>query len=396
MSESTERAAECWPPTRDAALARLALVRPDAYARTRNHLEGAVTGLSPYITHGILRVREVLALLRERHALQGSHALVRELGWREYFRHAWRHDGDGIFRSRHPGPLPDDAYAREMPADIAAGATGLAVIDRAVHTLHATGLLHNHARLWLASYIVHLRKVHWLVGAEWLYAQLLDGDLASNHLSWQWVAGTASSKPYLFNADNVARFAPTAWHVPGTVLDMTYAELERVAGDAGWVAPTGRRDVAVPATTFAAPPDAPDFVPPDPRRIDGMDVRLVHPWALDDVPPGSHAVAVLDRDFHARHRWSARRWAFVTARLRALAPVRFIGSAASLVQALRAARRVEGIADPHLDRAFDALPLSPDLPAFGEPGSRLPSFSAWWKRAALPASIVPSTPLPST
>ena len=36
--------------------------------------------------------------------------------------------------------------------------------------------------------------------------------LSRNHLSWQWVARTFSIKPYLFNADNVAKYAPAAWH----------------------------------------------------------------------------------------------------------------------------------------------------------------------------------------
>jgi deoxyribodipyrimidine photo-lyase len=60
--------------------------------------------------------------------------------------------------------------------------------------LYATGYLHNHARLWLASYLVHLRKVHWRVGADWMYSHLLDGDMASNYLSWQWVSSTGSNK----------------------------------------------------------------------------------------------------------------------------------------------------------------------------------------------------------
>lgn len=46
-------------PTLQVALARLAEVQPDAYARTRNALDGAVTRLSPYITHGLLSLRDV-------------------------------------------------------------------------------------------------------------------------------------------------------------------------------------------------------------------------------------------------------------------------------------------------------------------------------------------------
>ena len=217
------------PPTRSAALTRAKLVRPAAYARTRNHIAGAVTGLSPYLTHGVVTLREVLAEVLQGEALAVDHKLVFEFGWREFFRHAWSHAGDGILDSLHAGPLPDTAYAPVLPSDIRQARTGVPAIDEAVRSLYASGTLHNHARMWLASYVVHLRRVHWRAGADWLVAHLLDGDLASNHLSWQWVAGTGSHKPYLFNADNVARYAPAHWHSPGSVIDQSYEALDRIA-----------------------------------------------------------------------------------------------------------------------------------------------------------------------
>ena len=196
------------PPTCQAALARAAAVRPHEYARSRNHVQGAVTGLSPYLTHGLLGLPEVLSNLLQREPLAVGHKLVYELGWRAFFRHVWAFEGDGILHSLHTGPLPEGDYANTLPDDIRQARTGVPVIDQAVRTLYATGTLHNHARMWLASYVVHLRRVQWRAGADWLVAHLLDGDLASNHLSWQWVAGTGSHKPYLFNADNVAKYAP--------------------------------------------------------------------------------------------------------------------------------------------------------------------------------------------
>ena len=57
------------------------------------------------------------------------------------------------------------------------------------------GYVHNHARMWLASVVCHLAGADWRAGAAWFSFHLLDGDLASDTLSWQWVAGTGSHKP---------------------------------------------------------------------------------------------------------------------------------------------------------------------------------------------------------
>ena len=96
-------------PTLAAAQARIAAVRPAAYARTRNALDGAVSQLSPYITHGFVTLADVLAGVAKRHALDVQHKFVCELGWRAYFRHVWQHRGDGILQSLHEGLLPDTA-----------------------------------------------------------------------------------------------------------------------------------------------------------------------------------------------------------------------------------------------------------------------------------------------
>lgn len=300
-------------PTLEAARAAIAAVHPGDYARTRNHLQGAVTRLSPYVTHGFVTLPEVLAGVRERHRVPRDHKLVFELAWREYFAHVHEHDGEGIFESQHEGPLPEAAYARELPDDIRRGATGVPAIDRAVRELYATGWLHNHARMWLASYVVHLRKVHWRAGADWLYGHLLDGDLASNHLSWQWVAGTASRKPYLFNAENVARYAPAPWHSADTPLDTSYEALERLALSPRPVPVEGGPAVDEPPLLHRPPADAALSAGPLAPGVFPIDVH-----ALRVAPEGRHPQPVLDAAFHARWPWSERRWRFVLARMAAL------------------------------------------------------------------------------
>lgn len=212
-------------PSNAAVNALLSAIDIQAYGKTRNHLAGQVTHLSPYLTHGFLTIPDLFDKLSQ---LTLADKLAFEFGWREFFQHVWHRSGDAIFADMRPA-LSGIRYQQSLPDDIREGRTGLRVIDQAVKTLYQTGYLHNHARMWLASYVVHLRKVHWRAAADWLYGHLLDGDLASNYLSWQWVAATFSSKPYLFNAENVAKFAPAAWHCDGSVLDTSYEALEQIA-----------------------------------------------------------------------------------------------------------------------------------------------------------------------
>ncbi len=381
-----------FPPTVEAARARLAAVRPADYARSRNHLNGAVTRLSPYLTHGLLTLAEVVHTLRAAHRLPLTHKLMQELGWRAFFRHAWRHDGERILESLHPGPLPDAAYGTAVPEDVRAGATGVPVIDQAVRTLYATGYLHNHARMWLASYLVHMRKVHWRAGADWMVAHLLDGDLGSNHLSWQWVAGTASAKPYLFNAENVAKYAPPDWHSVGTAIDQSYAALDALARSGTALPPEPGAHPGVPEPPRFPCPLEGGYGAPDPAAVAGQDVWLVHPWSLADPPAGCLPVAVLDADWHARWPWSQRRWAFVSARLHRLAALRWFAPAAELVEALRAARSVRGWHDAHLSApAWAALKLPPPPVPWPEPAVRCRSFSAYWALVRRHSASRPTT-----
>jgi deoxyribodipyrimidine photo-lyase len=382
MNDDLFGAADEFEPTLAAAHARLAAVRPHDYARTRNHLHGAVTRLSPYITHGLLTLPQVLRTVRQRHRIDAQHKFVYELGWREYFHHVWSHRGDAIFESLHEGVLPESAYRHDLPEDLLQARTGVPVIDQAVRRLYAQGWLHNHARMWLASYVVHLRKVHWRAGADWMHAQLLDGDLASNHLSWQWVAGTGSHKPYLFNAENVARYAPADWHSPGSVIDTGYDALERMARSSRALRPAvGAHDGLQAPAPLDAPPAAlaGRF---DAALLRGRAVQILHPWNLGDAPvPGALRLGLWLREFHARWPWSERRWHFVGRALRAVSDGLFALDAATLRTALQGAASVHGTHDPHLAPWLGALPLAPKPRLFPVVDRPCTSFSQWWHRS---------------
>jgi deoxyribodipyrimidine photo-lyase len=387
--------AEFLPPTHEAALRRAAAVLPAHYAKTRNFINGGVTGLSPYLTHGVVTLPDVLRVFLDRELLGIDHKLVYEFGWREFYRHLWSHAGDGIFESLHEGPLDEAAYKNELPHDIRHAATGIPVIDEAIRTLYDTGTLHNHARMWLASYLIHLRKVHWRTGADWLVAHLLDGDLASNHLSWQWVAGTGSHKPYLFNAENVARYAPAQWHSPESVIDRSYDELDEIARSAksyDGIASKNTHDsdrfAPVPAISSTPPSDLSWCAPTaaDLELITGKEVWLVHPWALRQPP--SHVsenavvIGVYLREHHDAWPWSDTRWRWVDAAMADVTPHRWLVSADDLAVALKKATRVGSVDDLHVRHLLkDLAELEPAPMLFAPVNRRCSSFSSWWKQS---------------
>lgn len=189
---------------RQAALIKLNAINGEAYGKTRNFLNGEVTHLSPYFRHGCITLKEAVISVQEEFGLAAK-SLLFEFGWREYWRTVWYAYGMAILQELQ---APKVALSLNvLPDDIQTGNTGLPCMDSFITELAEVGYLHNHARMWLASYIVHWRDTDWQDAAFWMHDQLLDGDYASNHLSWQWVASTFSNKPYFFNQENLAKYS---------------------------------------------------------------------------------------------------------------------------------------------------------------------------------------------
>jgi deoxyribodipyrimidine photo-lyase len=186
-------------------LERVNNINPIDYCKTRNFLDGAVTYLSPYISRGVISVNQI----RQTTLAQGfpAHAIekfLQELAWREYFQRVWQAKRDALFDDmKH---TQTDVLHYEMSSAIAEANTGIEAIDEAVRAFYETGYLHNHMRMYVASVACNIGKAHWSAPAKWMYYHLLDGDLASNTCSWQWVAGTFSYKKYYCNQENINRF----------------------------------------------------------------------------------------------------------------------------------------------------------------------------------------------
>ena len=276
-------------------LARIDAIDPEAYARTRNDLGGATTWLGPFLTHGVVDTSDVAAGVLGRHPPEACGRLLAELGWREFFHRTWQREGMAVLGDLHR-PQAGVASARP-PRAVLEARTGIDVVDGAIAHLLAHGTMHNHARLWTAAIACNLGRTAWPEPARWLHHHLLDGDLASNALSWQWTVGTFGTKRYVANQENVDRFSGTRQR--GTWLDVPHAALD---------------GLPVPgALAERADPELPAEIPGEPLAPLSGRVALRSIWDLDPRRDDGCERTIVFADTELLAAWplSAKRWAFV-------------------------------------------------------------------------------------
>lgn len=199
-------------------------VNPIRYGQTRNFIDGAVTKLSPYISRGVINLRLVKEAVLKKYSRRQAEKFLQELAWREYLQRVWEARADEVFTDLKQPQLGIET--KEIPLAIINGTTGIIAIDSSIQQLYNSGYMHNHCRMYVASITCNIAKAHWREPSRWLYYHLLDGDLASNSLSWQWVAGSFSSKKYYCNQENINKYCYT--NQRDTFLDQTYDDLTRM------------------------------------------------------------------------------------------------------------------------------------------------------------------------
>ncbi len=241
------KALDLFPPTRAAALARLADFVPragHAYAAGRNTDPGPgprpqVSMLSPYLRHRMLSEEEVLAAVLHQHRAQQAEKFVQEVFWRTYWK-GWLQMRPQVWRDflaerdANRERVEANAGLARALAEAEAGRTGIDCFDDWAQELVATGYLHNHTRMWFASIWIFTLKLPWALGADFFLRHLLDADPASNTLSWRWVAGIQTpGKTYLARPDNIEQYTQGRYRPTGLA---TIAEPIRHAAPAALVA----------------------------------------------------------------------------------------------------------------------------------------------------------------
>jgi deoxyribodipyrimidine photo-lyase len=160
---------------------------------------------------------------------KGVLVFLKELVWREFAYHL-------LFHFPHTSKLPMRpefesfpwAEDRDSLQVWQQGLTGYPIVDAGMRQLWQVGWMHNRVRMIVASFLVKDLLVPWQKGAAWFWDTLVDADLSSNSMGWQWVAGCGADaapyfrvfNPYLqgekFDGDGlyVKRWCPELQHLP--------------------------------------------------------------------------------------------------------------------------------------------------------------------------------------
>jgi deoxyribodipyrimidine photo-lyase len=179
--------------------------------------EASVSKLSPWVRIRALPEWVIISEVLQQHNVTSAAKFIDEVCWRTYWK-GWLQMRPSIWQdylneraTLHKEYSINIAYHRAIE-----GRTGIDCFDTWNCELVENNYLHNHARMWYASIWVHTLKLPWQLGADWFLRHLLDGDPASNTLSWRWVTGIQTQgKTYLAKPDNIRKYTNDRFSVTG-------------------------------------------------------------------------------------------------------------------------------------------------------------------------------------
>jgi deoxyribodipyrimidine photo-lyase len=179
------------------------------YSSKRNYDFGPtertnVSCLSPYISHRLINEYEISKKVLSKHPYQKVEKYIQEIYWRIYWK-GWLELRPKVWTDF----IEDLNIINETENYHLAinGQTKIECFNDWVKEIKEYNYLHNHARMWFSSIWIFTLGLPWQKGAEFFMRHLLDGDAASNTLSWRWVAGLQTKgKNYLAQSWNISKF----------------------------------------------------------------------------------------------------------------------------------------------------------------------------------------------
>lgn len=164
--------------------------------------------LSKYLTHRVIDELEVIKSAHSKYSYLTIEKFIQEVFWRTYWK-GWLELRPRVWKAYREDLVKLEEYKKNINYQNSINAkTTVECFNDWAQELKETGYLHNHARMWFASIWIFTLKLPWQLGADFFLKHLLDGDAASNTLSWRWVAGLQTKgKHYLATSWNINKFS---------------------------------------------------------------------------------------------------------------------------------------------------------------------------------------------
>ena len=183
------------------------------YSKLRNFDFGPekrsnISGLSPYITHGVINEIEVIEKSLSKFSFSKNEKFIQEVLWRTYWK-GWLELRPNVWTDYliELNKIREEFKDNKNYKNAINGKTNVECFNHWVTELKEYNYLHNHTRMWFASIWIFTLELPWQLGAEFFMQHLYDGDSASNTLGWRWVAGVQTQgKHYLASEWNIKKF----------------------------------------------------------------------------------------------------------------------------------------------------------------------------------------------
>ena len=183
------------------------------YSKLRNFDFGPenrtnISGLSPYITHGVINEKEVIEKSLSKFSFSKNEKFIQEVLWRTYWK-GWLELRPNVWTDyvAELNKIREEYKDNQNYKNAIDGKTNIECFNYWIKELRENNYLHNHTRMWFASIWIFTLELPWQLGAELFMQHLYDGDSASNTLGWRWVAGIQTQgKHYLASEWNIKKF----------------------------------------------------------------------------------------------------------------------------------------------------------------------------------------------
>ncbi len=207
------------------------------YSKLRNFDFGPenrtnISGLSPYITHGVVNEKEVIEKSLSKFSFSKNEKFIQEVLWRTYWK-GWLELRPNVWTDYlvELNKIREEYKNNQNYKNAIDGKTNIECFNYWVTELKENNYLHNHTRMWFASIWIFTLELPWQLGAEFFMQHLYDGDSASNTLGWRWVAGIQTQgKHYLATEWNIKKFTNNRFNniklndtAPPKVSEKTYS-----------------------------------------------------------------------------------------------------------------------------------------------------------------------------